>query len=136
MHNESSEGASRPLRTVTQAEATNYENTLREFERLYEQQPSPSVAQSDKYYLVSVTFINTWRDFCLSQDQERQLPVIMNEDLFLPGTQKLRCGLVEKEDFEILSEEVFGVFGEFRTNELRRGVVTLGVERRVPVYLN
>jgi len=136
MHNESSEGATRPLRTVTQAEAAAYENMLREFERLYDQQPSLTAPHNDTYFLVSVRFINTWRDFCLSQDQERQLPATMNEDLLLPGTRKLRPGLLEKEDFEIVSEEVFAVFGEFRANELRRGVVTLGVERRVPVYLN
>lgn len=60
----------------------------------------------------------------------------MNEDLFQPGSRKLRPGLAEKEDFEIVSAEVFATFGEFRANELRRGVVELGAERRVPVYLN
>lgn len=59
----------------------------------------------------------------------------MNEDLLQPGTQRLRPGLVEKEDFEIVSADVWASFGEFRANELRRGVVMLGIERRVPIYL-
>jgi CYTH domain-containing protein len=60
----------------------------------------------------------------------------MNEDLLQPGTQKLRPNLAEKEDFEIVSEDVWTSFGEFRANEIKRGVVTLGIERRVPIYLN
>lgn len=67
MHNESSEGAARPSRKVTEAEAAAYEAMLREFERLYEQQPSLQATEDDTFYLVSVRFINTWRDFCLSQ---------------------------------------------------------------------
>lgn len=61
---------------------------------------------------------------------------MMNEDLLQPGTQKLRPNLAEKEDFEIVSEDVWTSFGEFRANEIKRGVVTLGIERRVPIYLN
>ena len=61
---------------------------------------------------------------------------MMNEDLLQLGTQRLRPNLVEKEDFEIVSEDVWTSFGEFRANEIKRGVVTLGSERRVPIYLN
>jgi ubiquitin carboxyl-terminal hydrolase 4/11 len=109
---------------------------LKEFERLYDQQPSLQATEDDRFYLVSVRFIKTWRDFCLDQEKERELPATMNEDLFQPGTRRLREGLVEREDFEIVSADVFEAFGEFRENELRRGVVALGSERRVPVYLN
>lgn len=60
----------------------------------------------------------------------------MNEDLLQPGTQKLRPNLVEKEDFEIVSEDVWTSFGTFRANEIKRGVVGLASKRRVPIYLN
>lgn len=67
---------------------------LREFERLYEQQPSLQTSEEDTFYLVSVRFIKTWRDFCLNQEEERELPAVMNEDLLESGTKRLRQGLV------------------------------------------
>lgn len=59
-------------------------------------------------------FLKTWRDFCLSQQQERPLPLTLNEDLLEGG--KLRSGLVEGADFEVVNESVWEALGEWRAN--------------------
>jgi hypothetical protein len=35
----------------------------------------------------------------MNHQEEREIPYVMNEDLFNPDTQTLREGLKEKEDF-------------------------------------
>lgn len=72
----------------------------------------------------------------MASEEERQMPTVMNEDLLQPETKKLKQGLAEKEDFEILTEAVYRTFQEFHANEIKRHVVTLGFEKRIPIYLN
>ena len=48
------------------------------------------------YYIVSIDFLNQWRDFCHSHEEERHTPSKMNASLFDSKTQKLREGIREK----------------------------------------
>lgn len=60
----------------------------------------------------------------------------MNEDIIDPATKKIMKGLSEKEHFEILSSYTYHTLRLFHKNEIKRKTVTIGTEKRVPIYLN
>lgn len=129
--------SSRPTRKLTPEQDKQYKKLLEKFQKQVEKdQEEFNHSDHTVYYIVSIDFLNQWRDFCHSHEVERHVPSKMNASLFDPKTQKLREGLREKEDFEFLSEEAYQLLKEWHCNELQRTAVKIGTEKRIPLYLN
>lgn len=72
----------------------------------------------------------------MSHDHYRARPLPVNLDLLDPATHRLTPGLKEGEDFELLGEEAYKFFLPMAGTHLVRRAVTIGHEKRVPIYLN
>jgi hypothetical protein len=57
--------------------------------------------------LVSTLYIEQWREFCSSSEKERLEPIPMNQDLFDEDGKKLREGLAEGADLEIVNSKIY-----------------------------
>ena len=129
--------SSRPTQTLTPEEDKAYKALLDKFQKQLEvEQLEFNHSDHSIYFIVSVDFLNQWRDFCHSHEEKRHIPCKMNSSLFDPKSKKLREGLREKEDFEFLSTDTYSLLKEWHCNEVQRSVVKIGNEKRVPLYLN
>lgn len=86
--------SSRPIKTLTPDQDKLYKTLLEKFQKqLQKEQEDFHVSDHSTYHIVSIDFLNTWRDFCHSHEESRHVPSIMNSSLFDPKTKKLREGL-------------------------------------------
>lgn len=93
------------LTHVSSVDSVRHLENLKKFDALFNAEKANfNFSQDSTYYLISTRFLNCWRDFCTSHSPMRLWPTAVNEDLFEGGMPNLRPGLVEKEDFEIVSE--------------------------------
>ena len=92
--------SNRKVKKISPDEDTRLKNLLTKFQnQLSKEQEHFNVSDHSVYYIVSTDFLNTWRDYCHSHEQNRHIPITMNTSLFDLKTKKLREGLKEKDNF-------------------------------------
>ena len=83
--------SSRPVKKLSPEEDKRYKQLLLKFQKqLQKEQEDFNFSDHSTYYIVSTDFLNTWRDFCHSHEEQRHVPTKMNATLFDSKSNSLR----------------------------------------------